>query len=100
MHFVETLLEKTAAECTGKVTCRELEPIVSHCREGKDFCDLEQTAKGQIQEMLRKGYPKSQIADTLGISRATLYRRIREYSEDSHKEDSGKAGCGQDGISI
>ena len=55
MHFVETLLEKTAAECTGKVTCRELEPIVSHCREGKDFCDLEQTAKGQIQEMQRKG---------------------------------------------
>ena len=100
MHFVETLLEKTAAECTGKVTCRELEPIVSRCREGKDFCDLEQTAKGQIQEMLRKGYPKSQIADTLGISRATLYRRIREYSEARDKEDSGKAGCGQDGIPI
>ena len=83
MHFVETLLEKIAAECTGNVTRRELEPIVNHCRENEDFCNLEQTAKEQIQEMMRKGYSKSQIAEKLGISRATLYRRIREYHGES-----------------
>lgn len=87
MHFVEILLEKTAAECSGKVTRKELEPIVSRCREVREFCDLEQTAKAQIQEMLRKGYPKSQIADALGISRATLYRRIREYDRDTASAD-------------
>lgn len=79
MHPMETVLEKIAAEGSGKMTLKELGKIIKLCRDGTDFCGLEETARQQILEMLNKGYSKSGIAGVLGVSRSTLYRMMKEY---------------------
>jgi len=52
-----------------KVTCRPSLPLRSPAQEEQEI----------IEQMIQMGYAKKRIAETLGISRATLFRRCRQY---------------------
>ena len=40
---------------------------------------MEEMERERIGELLRQRYSKEEIARLLGISRATLYRKIKQY---------------------
>jgi len=40
---------------------------------------IEEIEKQKIKKLLKEGYKKTEISNMLGISRATLYRKIEEY---------------------
>lgn len=78
-HNMETLLEKIASECSGKVTLESLKEKNLLLEMETAVYEIGETLKEQIRSLLERGYPKAKIADMLGISRSTLYRKIKEY---------------------
>lgn len=40
---------------------------------------LDKIEQDQIEELLKRNYSKKEVAELLGISRATLYRKIKQY---------------------
>ncbi|MEY8354254.1 helix-turn-helix domain-containing protein [Lachnospiraceae bacterium 54-53] len=78
-HGVETLLERIAAECTGKVTVETLKENRLLQKMEKVFPGIDETVREQIQTLTECGYSKTRISEMLGISRSTLYRKQKEY---------------------
>lgn len=78
-HSMELIIERIAAECSGRVTLEELKEKNLLQLKEEVFCRLEETAMERIKAMLERGYSKTDIAQILGISRSTLYRKIKEY---------------------
>lgn len=79
LNLLEVKMEAIARRMDGYVTLDQLEdlgvfPVVK--KENLSLSDLE---KGQIEEWLKTGGSKTEIAKKLGIGRATLYRKIAEY---------------------
>lgn len=75
---MEIILERIAAEFSGRVTVEELKGKNLLPENDPGYSGLEEMSKEQIKTMLERGYSKTDIADILGISRSTLYRKIRE----------------------
>lgn len=78
-HNMELILERIAGECSGRVSVEELKEKNLLRQKDEVFCGLGETARERIKAMLDRGYSKTDIADVLGISRSTLYRKIKEY---------------------
>lgn len=64
--------KKTLNEMNGHYVQREL------IHNGKKLAYKENVSIKEIKALLDKGYSKTQIAETFGISRGTVYRRINE----------------------
>ncbi|MBE5976693.1 MAG: GAF domain-containing protein [Paenibacillaceae bacterium] len=77
-HSMEIILERIAAEFSGRVTVEGLRDKNLLPENDPGYSGLEEMSKEQIKTMLERGYSKTDIADILGISRSTLYRKIRE----------------------
>lgn len=69
----------------GKEWAREHKPNFLEGRPRK----YDQARIAHAYELRKKGYSYSQLEDMLGISRATLYRRIQEYKyrNEDNKQD-------------
>lgn len=67
---------------------------------GKSFKRLEVKKRFQLKELLDKGIPKAQIAETLGVHIATVYREIQrgivdgEYQPENAQERAERMSIG------
>jgi len=57
----------------------KLEPIIAKSSDTTTPLSLADIEKNVIEEYLHKDYTKKEIAQMLGISRRTLYRRLKKY---------------------
>ncbi|MDW4910204.1 helix-turn-helix domain-containing protein [Streptomyces sp. ADMS] len=77
-HLVRTLAENRRA--TGPVRRAELPDPVREGPAARPLSPMEQAERTAILEALRRnGGNKARTAASLGIARATLYRKLREY---------------------
>lgn len=74
--YLDKLLEKTALD--GKIYREEIKP--EGVRGGVNLESLRELEIKRIEELIKKGYSQKQISEILGISRTTLFRRMKKYN--------------------
>lgn len=79
LNLLEAKLETIVRRNDGVVTLEELEDMGTLPNRRREMMSLEDIERGRIEELLRAGYKKTEIAKQLGIGRATLYRKMGEY---------------------
>lgn len=77
----EGLLDEAARRFDGPVGPEDLEQLTVGAAQG---LSLKETERARIEEMLARGCPKQQIAQELGISKATLYRKLKAYETEKN----------------
>lgn len=78
---LENTLEQIVLRNKGHVLEKDLLAmgLLLH-KENEPYMAISDIEKEEIEKLLEKGYNKTKISKLLGISRATLYRKIAEYS--------------------
>ena len=79
LNLLETKLETIVRRNEGVVTLSELEDMGTFQNRKREMMSLEDMERKHIEELLRAGYKKTEIAKQLGIGRATLYRKLADY---------------------
>ncbi|MBO2453786.1 GAF domain-containing protein [Actinomadura barringtoniae] len=77
-QLVRTLIEVTQRRRSGMVRVQDLPPEC-HSSLRRVLTPLEAMERDAIVRSLRESKSKTQAASALGMSRATIYRKIREY---------------------
>jgi transcriptional regulator with PAS, ATPase and Fis domain len=77
---LETMLEQIVLRNTGTVLENDLHAMELLPNKIEPFMAISDIEKGKIEELLASGFNKTKISKLLGISRATLYRKIAEYN--------------------
>ena len=68
---------KLVRRAEQEITADSLEQLPAFSRQ--KVLSVEEMERERIGELLRQRYSKEEIARLLGISRATLYRKIKQY---------------------
>jgi len=76
---INMLLEQIVARYDGTVGVDDITALNLLEDEKEVMMSIEEIEKQKIKKLLEEGYKKTEISNMLGISRATLYRKIEEY---------------------
>ena len=76
---VNQFMESLADNHEGFLHQADVEALSNHFATARSNTTLEEVKKAEIEKILLAGYKKTEIAEILGIGRATLYRKIKEY---------------------
>jgi len=77
---IDVVLEQIVLRYKGIVTSEDLYSLGLRQNEMEENIQtISEIEKEKIINFLKEGYSKTRIANLLGISRATLYRKLEEY---------------------
>ena len=76
---VNQFMESLADNHEGFLHQADVEALSNLFATARSNTTLEEVKKAEIEKLLLAGYKKTEIAEILGIGRATLYRKIKEY---------------------
>ena len=82
LRDLEQFLESAARTYDGYIHQADLEALGRGPAAASAGTTLEEVQRAEIAKLLASGRRKTEIAQILGIGRATLYRKIREYGLD------------------
>ena len=74
---LDQALDQLVRRAEQEITADSLEQLPAFSRQ--KVLSVEEMERERIGELLRQRYSKEEIARLLGISRATLYRKIKQY---------------------
>lgn len=76
---VESVVDLLVYKCDQCVTEKDLETFAPALFKAERMQSIDEIEKEKIAQLLRTNHSKDDVARILGISRATLYRKIKQY---------------------
>lgn len=74
---LDQALDQLVRRCEGEISADSLDALPAFA--ARRVLSVEEMERQHIQELLAQRYSKEEVARLLGISRATLYRKIKQY---------------------
>lgn len=74
---LDQALDQLVCRSGGEITAENVNQLPAFSRQ--KILSVEEMERQRISELLRQRYSKEEISRLLGISRATLYRKIKQY---------------------